>query len=71
MQAWTRFKSRALTDLTLELAQRVKKQHGPQIVTVRNMYALPALKPESEEWFAQNLDDFLQAYDWTAVMAMR
>lgn len=70
MQAWTRFKSRALTDLTLELAQRVKKQHGPQIVTVRNMYALPALKPESEEWFAQNLDDFLQAYDWTAVMAM-
>lgn len=70
MQAWTRFKSRALTDLTLELAQRVKAQHGPQIVTVRNMYALPALKPKSEEWFAQNLDDFLQAYDWTAIMAM-
>lgn len=70
MQAWTRFKSRALTDLTLELAERVKDQHGPQIVTARNMYALPALEPESEEWFAQNLDDFLEAYDWTAIMAM-
>lgn len=70
MQAWTRFKSRTLTELTHELAQRVKTQHGPQIVTARNMYALPALQPESEQWFAQNLDDFLNAYDWTAVMAM-
>lgn len=67
---WTRFKSMALTELTKELAERVKKQHGPQIATVRNMYALPAIQPESEAWFAQNLDDFLSTYDWTAVMAM-
>ncbi len=70
MQRWTRFKSQALVELTRELAARVKTQRGPQIITVRNMYALPVLRPESEQWFAQNLDDFLLAYDWTAVMAM-
>lgn len=70
MQKWSRFKSRTLVELTQELAERVKVQHGPQIATVRNMYALPALQPESEQWFAQNLDDFLTSYDWTAVMAM-
>src|SRR5690625_2940478 len=34
------------------------------------MYAMPILDPESETWFAQNLDDFLDTYDWTAPMAM-
>ena len=43
---------------------------GPQIKTARNIYAQPVLNPESETWFAQNLDDFLGAYDWTAPMAM-
>jgi len=28
------------------------------------------LDPKSEAWFAQNLDDFLSNYDWTALMAM-
>lgn len=69
-ERWTRFKSQTLIDLTQELADRVRKQRGPQISTARNMYALPVLQPHSEEWFAQNLNDFLQAYDWTAVMAM-
>ncbi|MEK1844381.1 MAG: poly-beta-1,6-N-acetyl-D-glucosamine N-deacetylase PgaB, partial [Pseudomonas sp.] len=36
----------------------------------RNIFAEPMLNPESEAWFAQNLDDFLGAYDWTAPMAM-
>ena len=43
---------------------------GPQVATARNLFAAPILQPESEAWFAQNLDDFLQAYDWTAPMAM-
>ena len=38
--------------------------------TARNIFAEPMLNPESEAWFAQNLDDFLGAYDWTAPMAM-
>lgn len=70
MHRWTRFKSRYLVDFTLTLAEHVKTLRGPQIHTARNMFASPVVEPESEAWFAQNLDDFLAAYDWTAPMAM-
>lgn len=67
---WTRFKSRTLIDFTQQLTTAVKAIRGPQVKTARNMFALPILEPESEAWFAQNLDDFLHAYDWVAPMAM-
>ena len=67
---WTRFKSRYLVEFTQALTERVRKVRGPQVATARNLFAAPILQPESEAWFAQNLDDFLQAYDWTAPMAM-
>ncbi|SPA17546.1 putative polysaccharide deacetylase associated with biofilm formation; putative lipoprotein [Cupriavidus taiwanensis] len=70
MQRWTRMKSRALVDFTHELTTRVREVRGPAIKTARNIFALPVLQPQSEAWFAQNLDDFLAAYDWTAPMAM-
>lgn len=58
---WTRFKSRALTDFTLELSARVKAIRGPHVKTARNIFALPVIQPESEAWFAQNYADFLKA----------
>lgn len=67
---WTRFKSRALIDFTDQLTQHVRGIRGPEIKTARNIYAKPILEPESEAWFAQNLADFLETYDWTAPMAM-
>jgi poly-beta-1,6-N-acetyl-D-glucosamine N-deacetylase len=70
MQRWTRFKSRYLIDFTKELTARVQTQRGPQVKTARNIFAEPMLNPQSEAWFAQNLDDFLQTYNWTAPMAM-
>lgn len=70
LQAWSRFKSQALITLTHTLSQAVKNIRGPQIKTARNMFALPILEPDSESWFAQNLDDFLTAYDWVVPMAM-
>ena len=70
LQRWTRFKSLYLVDFTKELAQHVRAIRGPQLMTARNMFASPIVEPESEAWFAQNLDDFLAAYDWTAPMAM-
>lgn len=70
LHRWTRFKSGYLVDFTKALAQRVREVRGPQIKTARNIFAGPLLNPESETWFAQNLDDFLAAYDWTAPMAM-
>lgn len=69
-ERWTRFKSRALIDFTQQLTQAVRNIRGPQVKTARNIYAMPILDPKSEAWFAQNLTDFLNAYDWTAPMAM-
>lgn len=70
MHKWARYKSRYLIDFTKTLTDHVRAIRGPQIKTARNMYAEPILHPESEAWFAQNLDDFLETYDWTAPMAM-
>lgn len=70
MHRWTRFKSRYLIDFTHELTAKVRKLRGPQVQTARNIFAEPMLNPGSEAWFAQNLDDFLTSYDWTAPMAM-
>lgn len=70
LHAWTRFKSQTLIQFTHTLGQAVKAISGPQIKTARNIFALPILQPDSETWFAQNVDDFLAAYDWTVPMAM-
>jgi biofilm PGA synthesis lipoprotein PgaB len=70
LQRWTRFKSRYLIDFTKELTAKVRAVRGPQLTTARNIFAEPMLNPESETWYAQNLDDFLGTYDWTAPMAM-
>ncbi|WP_258990176.1 poly-beta-1,6-N-acetyl-D-glucosamine N-deacetylase PgaB [Scandinavium hiltneri] len=67
---WTRYKSHYLIDFTMDLTKAVRAIRGPQVKTARNIYAMPVLKPESEAWYAQNLNDFLRTYDWTAPMAM-
>lgn len=69
-RAWTRFKSQTLVTFTRQLSLAARRIRGPQVKTARNIFALPLLEPESEAWFAQNLDDFLAAYDWTVPMAM-
>ena len=69
-QDTARQRSQLLIGFTQALSQAVKDIRGPQIKTARNMFVLPILQPESEAWFAQNLDDFLAAYDWTVPMAM-
>lgn len=66
---FARAKSQALVDFTKEL-QAAFRTWSPVIKTARNIYAQPVMNPESEEWFAQRLEDFLAAYDYTAIMAM-
>ena len=68
-RAWSRLKTKTLTDLTLELAG-VLRQYIPDLETSRNMYAPVALDSAAQVWFAQDLDDMLASYDYTAVMAM-
>ncbi len=58
-----------LISFTKELSDTVRI-YEPNLRTARNMYALPVLQPESEQWFAQNLEKFVANYDTTAIMAM-
>jgi biofilm PGA synthesis lipoprotein PgaB len=69
MESWTKLKTRTLIDFTKELADRVRIHRAP-ILTARNIFARPILEPDSQAWFAQDLDSFLASYDYTAIMAM-
>ena len=62
-------RTQELIDFTLEL-KRAAERWRPKLKTVRNLYARPVLEPQSEAWFAQRLDRFNRAYDYTALMAM-
>ncbi|WP_064749642.1 poly-beta-1,6-N-acetyl-D-glucosamine N-deacetylase PgaB [Lysobacter firmicutimachus] len=62
-------RTQALIAFTQELTRAAGKWR-PKLITVRNLFAEPVLRPDSERWFAQNLAAFNQAYDYTAVMAM-
>lgn len=66
---WTTAKTRYLIDFTQELAARVGAWR-PALETARNLYARPLLEPQAEQWFAQNYEASLAAYDYVALMAM-
>ncbi|EDY86907.1 YcdR [gamma proteobacterium HTCC5015] len=69
LSQWAKIKTQALTDFTLELAE-VVEHYRPDVKLARNLYARPVLQPSSEQWFAQNLDNAVEHYDTTAIMAM-
>ena len=62
-------RTEALIAFTLSL-KAAAQQWRPKLKTVRNLYARTVLEPASEAWFAQRLDRFNRAYDFTAIMAM-
>lgn len=65
---WTSLK----TDKIIEVTERLKKKvlyWRPTSVFFRTIYPVVLLKPESEEWFAQNYAKCLQHYDFTVIMA--
>lgn len=67
---WSRHKTLGLIGFTHELADLVRFYRGNEILTARNIYARTILEPESETWLAQSFQDFIDAYDYVAVMAM-
>jgi biofilm PGA synthesis lipoprotein PgaB len=67
--AWAQHKTELINQFTDQLADRVRI-YRPGINTARNFYALPLLKPYSEEWYAQSFKSFLAHYDYVAVEAM-
>lgn len=66
---WSQLKTDALIEFTDYLTNKIRV-YRPEIKTARNIYALPVINPESEEWFAQSFEKFLRHYDYTAIMAM-
>lgn len=66
---WAQLKTQTLTKFTLELADALR-QYIPELETARNLYAQVALDENAMAWFAQDLDDMLEHYTYTAVMAM-
>lgn len=66
-------KTQDLIKVTDTLADALKPyfMHGAYALkTARNLYASVITQPKAEEWFAQNLTDFANHYDTTAIMAM-
>lgn len=66
---WARFKSRALIDLSRELAAAARR-YQPDLKTARNLFSTALLDPRGEQYLAQSFGDYLEAYDYTALMAM-
>lgn len=62
-------RTQALIGFTQQLKTAAERWR-PKLVTVRNLFAQPVLEPHSEAWFAQRLEAFTAAYDYTALMAM-
>ncbi|MET0328358.1 MAG: poly-beta-1,6-N-acetyl-D-glucosamine N-deacetylase PgaB [Luteimonas sp.] len=62
-------RTQGLIDFTMALKVAAERWR-PKLNTARNLFARPVLEPPSEAWFAQRLEPFLAAYDYTALMAM-
>jgi len=69
LQKWTAYKTQYLDDFAMELANEVR-QYQPYLMTSRNLYAQVALNAYAENWYAQSLEQSLNRYDFTAIMAM-
>lgn len=69
LQKWTAYKTQYIDDFAMQLAQQVRQYH-PFLLTARNLYAQVALKPYAENWYSQSLEQSINRYDFTAIMAM-
>ena len=68
MQKWTKLKTDTINVLTLDLIN-VAKYYRPELKTARNIYPVVITEPQSEEWFAQNYNEYLDLYDYVVIMA--
>ncbi|ABA90026.1 outer membrane polysaccharide N-deacetylase [Syntrophotalea carbinolica DSM 2380] len=66
---WSRLKTEYLIVFTQELADAVRA-YRPEIETARNLYAPAVLASDGKLRFSQDPGLFLEAYDFTALMAM-
>lgn len=69
LSKWTGLKTRTIDDFALQLASQVR-YYQPFLLTARNLYAQVSLSPYAENWYSQSLEQSLNKYDFTAIMAM-
>ena len=69
LSKWTDFKIKTIDDFAMQLADTIR-HYQPFLVTARNLYAQVALHPYAENWYSQSLEQSLNRYDFTAIMAM-
>jgi poly-beta-1,6-N-acetyl-D-glucosamine N-deacetylase len=65
---WVAFKTQALSDYLAHLT-KIVKNYRPEALIARNICSEVITNPEARTWFAQDLDDYLQRYDFTVIMA--
>ena len=65
---WVALKTHSLSDFLAELTKTVKI-YRPEALFARNIYSEVITNPEARTWFAQDLDDYLQRYNYTVIMA--
>lgn len=70
LREWARFKGRFMNEFTQVLMADVRAIRGDSVKSARNIFALPVIDPASEDWFAENLDDYLDTYDFVMPMLM-
>lgn len=68
MNEWSKLKTAQINDLVNDLAAAFK-ENRPDGIVMRNIYTDPAINPDAEEWFAQDMSRYLTDYDYTVVMA--
>lgn len=68
-RVWSQKKNELMTQFTDYLSERARF-HRPYLKTARNLYALPIMQPDSEEWYSQSFPSFFAHYDYVAIEAM-
>jgi poly-beta-1,6-N-acetyl-D-glucosamine N-deacetylase len=69
LRKWSLLKAKAITDFTVQLIG-VLKHYQPDLLTARNLFARPVLDENAVDTFSQSYQQYLDTYDYTALMAM-
>lgn len=70
LREWARFKGRFMNDFTKVLISDVRAIRGDSVKTARNIFVRPLVDPNAEDWYAENIDDYLATYDYVMPMLM-
>ena len=65
---WAQIKTKTI-NLFIEALKAEVRYFRPEAKFSRNIYSEAVLNPASQEWLAQDFDDYVKRYDYTVIMA--